>query len=282
MISKKTILSLSTIIMLGILLFVMVLHLDKSNLKPIKVVETPTSKMEFHFDVVNVSDSIRIEGWSFLEGESIEKVDCSIVLENIDTKEAFELPTNMLLRADMNLAFPDEYDYTKSGFLAKAKTSKFSLDLHDYEIIIKYFNNENELFLRTGEYVTKVREIQIPELDGTGVLFSVDHLEAKKKKLTVSGWALIEGQTMIEGHTKIILRNNRTNKGYVIPTKTLAREDLNSVFSDGADYTRAGFLAIVDTWKFDLKYDPHEVVIGYFQDGNERYIPTGQYVVIED
>ncbi|NLZ83266.1 MAG: hypothetical protein GX915_06350, partial [Clostridiales bacterium] len=48
------------------------------------------------------------------------------------------------------------------------------------------------------------------------------------------------------------------------------------------DYTKSGFSAIVDTWKFDLKYDPHEVVIGYFKDGNEQYIATGQYVVIDE
>lgn len=282
MVSKKTIISLSTIIILAILLFVIILYIDKSYLKPIKVVETDTSDVGFHIDTLSLTDSITVAGWSFLQGESIEEVDCSVILENVNTKEALELPTNMQLRADMNLAFPDEYDYTKSGFIAKAKTSKLNLDEDDYEIIIKYFNNENQLFLRTGEYVSKVREIEVPGTDTTGILFSIDKLEAKKKKLTVNGWALIEGQSILEGDTKVILRNHRTNKGYEIPTEMVERPDLNRVFPDGADYTQSGFTATVDTWKFDLKYDPHEVFIGYFKDGNKLYIPTGQYVVIDE
>lgn len=282
MVQKKTILSLSMIIMLGLLLFSMALYLDKSHLKAIEVVDRSNSAMEFHVDTISVTDSVTVAGWSFKQGESIEKVNCSIILENVNTKKAYELPTKMVLRADISLAFPDGNDYSKSGFIAKAKASKLSLDKDDYEIIIRYFNNDNELFVRTGEYVSKVREVPILTTDNTGVLFSVDKLEAKKKKLTVTGWALIEGQAILEGDTKIILRNSRTDKAYVIPTKMVERPDLNTVFPDGPDYTKSGFTATVDTWRFDLKYAPHEVVIAYFKDGNERYIPTGQYVVIDE
>lgn len=282
MVQKKTILSLSSIIILAILLFSMILYLDKSYLKPIKVVETSNAGMGFHIDTLNITDQITVAGWSFLEGESIEEVDCSVVLENVTTKEAYELPTNIELRADMNLAFPDGNDYSKSGFIAKVKTKKLNLDEDDYEIIIKYFNNENQLFVRTGEYVSKVREVIVAETDTTGILYSIDKLEAKKKKLSVSGWAFIEGQTIHNGDSKIILRNNRTGKGYEIPTKLVERADLNDVFSHGVDYSKSGFTSTVDTWKFDLKYDPHEIVIGYFKDGNELYIPTGQYVVVDE
>ena len=81
--------------------------------------------------------------------------------------------------------------------------------------------------------------------------------------ITLSGWALIPGETPRQFASHVILENLQNGRRLRIPMMLMARDELNEQFSDGIDYTQSGFLAKVarrfifsdgNSWKILLEY----------------------------
>ena len=77
-----------------------------------------------------------LEGFAFKLNQDAEDEMYEIVLHNLDTGEYYFPKMEYMERKDVNDYFLCEYDYAKSGFVARIKEKKLNLE-DDYEILLR-------------------------------------------------------------------------------------------------------------------------------------------------
>ena len=141
---------------LGIILFCLLLYFNESYIHKVEIVNyAPDNILEYCIDSVEMDEYITVNGWSYVPGENINTYDCNILLQEIGTENIYILPTTMVDRTDVTQSYDDGYNYNHSGFMARARLGQFNYANKDYEIIIRYFNNENEYYVKTSKTVSK-------------------------------------------------------------------------------------------------------------------------------
>lgn len=104
------------------------------------------------------TDFITINGWAFVEGDTIKTYECHVVLKDNTTNEYIKLPTKLVTRQDVTAAFKDskaEFNYDKSGFEAKLKLDELKNPLENYEVYLDYSNNNANKLVKTAILLTK-------------------------------------------------------------------------------------------------------------------------------
>lgn len=149
-IDKKTYLKVLIVLIVLVLVlivfeYVSFLKCTKYTLEKDTSIET-NSKMIVHIDVLEKSGKQEIiEGYAYMEDETIETVNSNFVLKSEQTGEYYKLNTTQVRNENV----PE--GYRKSGLKTRFLTS--FLKAGRYEIYVLYKNNDNNLLADTGIYV---------------------------------------------------------------------------------------------------------------------------------
>lgn len=264
-VNKKVVGILFSIGCLITILFAICLSWDRGRIK-IGGIENLVidSNTQFSVDSIEVRDSITITGWALQRGETA--LNCDVILRGAVSGEVYQIPTQIQEREDINQVYSDGIDYKNAGFLAKVRRAKLRLDQEDYEIFLQYEQHGIQYTIPTGKIVSCVRRVSQATGNAEEISIGVDLIIMQKKILTVNGWALKAGIDGEQSKITVLIRNTRTSELYTIPTVKKDRADLNEIFQN-ADYTKSGFQGSVETWRFDLGYDIHEIGIRYEANG---------------
>lgn len=289
-------------ILLCSVLFAFLVAADRGRIRTSTEAVITEEVVSYVIDSVQITEDVQIQGWAMILGEEIESVNCNVMLVGEQSKKQWILPTMTIERNDLTEAFLDGVDYAKAGFLANIKKSRLSLEKEDYRIYLEYLTNGHSYLVPTNQMVRAVRETVWQETDNekAALSFFIDSITAKKKVLTISGWLFcqenLESQELVkkldlvenlekQQKTEVLLFNLRTQKAYVIPTDSVERADLKEHFSANEkddSFQYAGFIASVETWRFDFGYDLFEVCLRYTDENGVFLIHTGQYVDLEE
>lgn len=150
--NKELFILISTVLFICIILFSILQFFDYNRVYPIRIAKIDTEnivnwKIE---EVIFSEDYISLIGWALIKGDEVRSFDTSIVLKNINSYEAFEIPTVLVVRGDLNDIFTDEKDYSNNGFYSKVNRNLIDIDNNSFKIYIKYFNNHYELYVNTN------------------------------------------------------------------------------------------------------------------------------------
>lgn len=117
-----------------------------------------------------------------------------------------------------------------------------------------------------------------------GYIVRLDHVSYKhvgepgtKDRIQISGWAVKRGVQTTEKPValKVVLKNEKTEEYYVIPTALHQREDVTKYFNDGCDYSNSGFsIDIPYSWKINPDQYEYAVYILSQIDGETALIDT--------
>lgn len=156
-IQKNVIIIILFIIILLGTVFAGLIYLDYNRVKEIDIsnMEINSGDIQFHIDSVNNdlnSNYINIRGWAFKSGSNLSTVECYAGLMKISTKEVYKVNTVKEAREDVTTQFNDGYNYDNSGFFANF--SKKKLEKGEYEIILLYLSDNNNIFVPTGETIS--------------------------------------------------------------------------------------------------------------------------------
>ena len=106
-------------------------------------------------DVYTEENEWIVEGFAFELNKDAKGDNYEIVLRDLDTGEYVFPKMKYEERQDVNTYFLCEYDYTKSGFVAKIKKKKLDLMGKNYEVLLKVNNNRMPyrlaIYLADGE-----------------------------------------------------------------------------------------------------------------------------------
>lgn len=104
---------------------------------------------------------LSIKGWAVLKGESIKSYKCNVILKDKETGSLLRLPTKLVIRKDVTEALKSSdsnFNYDKSGFIARVRLDKIEKSLQNYEIYLDYKNNDANLFVKTGVFLAEKGE----------------------------------------------------------------------------------------------------------------------------
>jgi len=285
-IKKKTILVVMAAIVCFSVLLSVAVALDRGRIRTTTDAIPEKDAVISTIDSVELTETIKIQGWAVILGEEMESVNCNVMLIGEKSKEQFILPTMIIERNDLTEAFSDGIDYSKAGFLANIKKDRLSLEEEDYDIYLEYLTNGHHYLVSTDKKVRAVREIPWQETDTekAGISFLVDSVTVKKNRLTVTGWLFCREDLEEQGKTKVLLLNSRTGQTYELPTDSIERMDLLESFSELPENVgkSAGFTASIEKWRFDFGYDRFEVCLQYMGDSGFFMIHTEQYVNLNE
>ncbi|CAG9713315.1 conserved hypothetical protein [Clostridium neonatale] len=137
------------------MLFCICVYNDNQKIENISLsnVKYNEESIEYYIDNVRQSDNtIQIIGWVIKRGESIKRVDTNILLKDLETNEVFKINTRMNKRENLNEAFNDGNNYMYGGFFSKVFKRKLNSN-HEYEILILYNNNDNNILINTNQTI---------------------------------------------------------------------------------------------------------------------------------
>lgn len=147
-----------------------------------KVLEDDFSWVAQVDEIRTEEDTFVLEGFAFKLGQNSEGA-FDIVLHNLETDEYLFPKMEFVDRDDVNEYFLCEYDYKKSGFVARIKRKKLNLEENDYEVLLRprnskdsyqfttYLSDGKLLYVNPKEYVPlDVSGSDLEEIVEKGVL----------------------------------------------------------------------------------------------------------------
>lgn len=111
------------------------------------------------------NDNLSIEGWAFELKQDAQFGAFEIALRDIDTGEIYTSSMSYIERTDVNEYFSCEFDYLKSGFIAKISLKEMDLNESSYEVLLRsleqnifysteiYFADNKMMYVNPNEYV---------------------------------------------------------------------------------------------------------------------------------
>jgi len=156
-VKKKFIVKLILLGFVIFFVFTVVQILDYSLIRPVTITNIlEEGNAVWQIDMVRVDRNFTaITGWAFIPGQAPSDMAIKVVLQNTETKEAFELPTTLTDRDDINDQYSDDIDYSKSGFLSRVNNQFLDLEETSYNIYIKFISQGHLVFIKTDQVVSK-------------------------------------------------------------------------------------------------------------------------------
>jgi len=156
-VNRKLIIHSFSVFILVLVIFCAIQFIDYSIIKPINIIQDENPEIvEWALENIIMDDHyISISGYAFMIGEASREFDLNIVLKNTETKEAFEIPTVLVIKDEINDFVQDEIDYSQSGFFSKINTDIINFDRNSFYIYIEYNNNDHQIFIDTKQLLIK-------------------------------------------------------------------------------------------------------------------------------
>lgn len=96
--------------------------------------------------------------------------------------------------------------------------------------------------------------------------------------IQIQGWALILGEEIESVNCNVMLIGEESGKQWILPTMVIERMDLTEAFSDGTDYSKAGFLANIRRERLSLEKEDYRIYLEYLTNGHSYLVPTEKRV----
>jgi len=107
------------------------------------------------------------------------------------------------------------------------------------------------------------------------VQWALDEVQYGSHHLTLTGWALIEGETPVKFDLAVILQDQLSGEFLEIPTTLMVNDELGQIFTDGVDYSHSGFLAKINRNRLNLVNNSYRVFLDYRNNDHQYFIDTG-------
>ena len=117
-------------------------YIDNSTPRKLDTTEMTQQQNEnsiFSIENACIADGyIEIDGWAFIKGMPLSKVNRSIVLKSCDQSDlAYRLDTSMIEREDVKESYPEEESYKNAGFRARGRVKKCKAGTYEIWLCIK-------------------------------------------------------------------------------------------------------------------------------------------------
>lgn len=94
--------------------------------------------------------------------------------------------------------------------------------------------------------------------------------------IRIKGWIIERHQETLPVEIDVVLREEGTGKGFLLPTVVTFRDDVTAEMDDGTNYDWAGFEVLIPTRApIDLTKRSYTILIRVKIQGKERLIDTG-------
>jgi hypothetical protein len=152
---KKNIAWITFLGLFLILLFCIILIIDFSLPRKVDITNIDNENLvNWDFEEIQIAERyITVSGWAFIQGEDTRSYDINVVFKNVESGKSFEIPTKMIILEGLNGEFSDGINYSNNGFFAKINKILIKYEKGKFEIYIKYFNNDNQIFIRTNKII---------------------------------------------------------------------------------------------------------------------------------
>lgn len=142
---KFYVVSFSIVFLIIAIIFSALLYFNESKVTfyPIDSIKIKEENFDFKIENIELTDSyIDIKLW-FVEEDTPQIIEEYIILQSINSRKSYKIPTEVVPKDDVNDALGLNVDYPRAGIHAKV-SSKF-LDVNDnYEIFILNKNDGKE------------------------------------------------------------------------------------------------------------------------------------------
>ena len=152
-VDKKIVVRIFLLGFLVFILFAIMQIMDYSLVQSITLTEVyQEGDIEWKIDMVRVDRHYAaIAGWAFVPGQEPRNMAVNVVLKNKNTYKAIRLPTTLVESDTINQEYPDEIDYSKSGFLARVNKNFLDLEEDSYEIYLEFINQGKVTYITTNQ-----------------------------------------------------------------------------------------------------------------------------------
>ena len=152
-VDKKIVVRIFLLGFLVFILFAIMQIMDYSLVQSITLTEVyQEGDIEWKIDMVRVDRHyVAIAGWAFVPGQEPRNMAVNVVLKNKNTYKAIRLPTTLVESDTINQEYPDEIDYSKSGFLARVNKNFLDLEEDSYEIYLEFINQGKVTYITTNQ-----------------------------------------------------------------------------------------------------------------------------------
>jgi len=152
-VDKKIVVRIFLLGFLVFILFAIMQIMDYSLVQSITLTEVyQEGDIEWKIDMVRVDRHYAaIAGWAFVPGKEPRNMAVNVVLKNKNTDKAIRLPTTLVESDTINQEYPDEIDYSKSGFLARVNKNFLDLEEDSYEIYLEFINQGKVTYITTNQ-----------------------------------------------------------------------------------------------------------------------------------
>lgn len=155
-VERKVILTIIGLLIIGIITFIGLIYWDVSKVKELGIINIENDNSIIY----NVPDPdekngyIMIEGaYAFIPGEEIKIFNTYVVLQDVESKKCYRVPTISKEDKQINEKYTSDIDFSNSGFSAYFKASKLDVKNRKYEILIWYGNDKHDSYVCTGKYI---------------------------------------------------------------------------------------------------------------------------------
>lgn len=126
-------------------------------------------------------------------------------------------------------------------------------------------------------YISKnsYEEIDVLNLPDNNVVFDLE-LSSDSENIYVSGWSIIPGESIQTYDVSVVLWDEESEKGFLVPTQMVRRPDVTKVFQDEYNYDNSGFSAIIK--KSEMGKIPYGIYLRYRNNNNDIIVKTGRVV----
>lgn len=118
-----------------------------------------TNQLFFGVDTFEITDEfLNVSGWLVYpgHGQYNNLFNKQVWLQNLDSKEIFMLKTKAVVRTDITKVMADQVDYDRAGFESTISLSSTFLESGNYELLLCYQYQGENLVIDTG------RRVRIP------------------------------------------------------------------------------------------------------------------------
>lgn len=78
-----------------------------------------------------------------------------------------------------------------------------------------------------------------------GYEYHIDQFDKKGNLVKISGWLIKEHNDIMQIDRFLVVKDNKSNKAYKLPTEVQYRSDIKDYLKDNIDYSDSGFLAVI-------------------------------------
>ena len=135
------------------------------------------------------------------------------------------------------------------------------------------------ILLFTAFMVIDLNHVQsfqpIPVSTDHPVQWTLDQAQYGSHHITLTGWALVEGELPVKFDLAVILQDHLTGEYLEIPTTLMVNDELDQTFADGVDYSHSGFLPKINRNRLNLVNNSYRVFLDYRNNDHQYFIDTG-------